>query len=213
MSRFTIRHTLAGLSMAITAGVLSAPSMAATADAPAATQPSAVQSTDQSAGHAHKGHGGHHHGRHGHHMKRDGMMIPGLGPVSKAQMASLKLDAKQEGLVQQARDAQRDLWKSAREGGAGRHQLLDKQLADGKLDPRALLAASDANREQFRKDGSQVRDKWLAVWDSLNDTQRGQVTELVKARQAKMKAHEAKRAERMQQWRAEHQPKQAPAAS
>ena len=58
-----------------------------------------------------------------------------------------------------------------------------------------------------------MRDKWLAVWDSLNDTQRGQVAELVKAREARMKDRQEKRAERVQQWRAEHAQQQAAAAS
>lgn len=207
MSRIALRHTLAGLSMAITAGLLSAPTIAATTDAPAAAQSSAAKSAPD----AQKGPRGEHHGRHGHHMGRDGMMIPGLGPVSKAQLDTLKLDTNQQGLVQQARDAQRDLYKAHREAGAGRHQLLDKQLSDGKLDPRALMAASEANRDQFRTQAGQVRDKWLAVWDSLNDTQRGQVAELVKAREARMKERHEKRAERVQQWRAEHA--QQPAAS
>ncbi|SAI74678.1 Uncharacterised protein [Bordetella ansorpii] len=209
MSRIALRHTLAGLSMAITAGLLSAPTIAATTDAPAATQSSAAKATPD----AHKGPRGERHGRHGHHMGRDGMMIPGLGPVSKAQLDTLKLDANQQGLVQQARDAQLSLFKAHREAGAGRHQLLDKQLADGKLDPRALMAASEANRDQFRTQAGQVRDKWLAVWDSLNDTQRGQVAELVKAREARMKDRQEKRAERVQQWRAEHAQQPAAAAS
>ncbi|MGH8817238.1 MAG: hypothetical protein ACREX5_11660, partial [Achromobacter pestifer] len=38
----------------------------------------------------------------------------------------------------------------------------------------------------------QVRDQWLAVWDSMNDTQRGQVTKLVKDREAKMQERHAK---------------------
>src|SRR5690606_32756625 len=115
MSRYAIRSTLAGLTLALTAGVVAAPSFAAAAaDAPAAAQKE---------------------GRHGHHhraaMGRGGMVIPGLGPVSKAQLESLKLDANQQTLIKQARDAQRELFKARREAGASRHALLDKQLADG----------------------------------------------------------------------------------
>lgn len=201
MSRYALRSTLAGLGMAITAGLLSAPSIAATADsaAPSATQQSAAPGASE----AKKEHRGHHR-RHGH-MGRDGLLIPGLGPVSKAQLESLKLDAKQQGLVEQARTAQRDLFKSRHEAGADRRSLLDKQLADGKLDPRALMASSESGREQFLAQKGQVRDKWLAVWDSLNDTQRGQVAELIKARQARMKERHEQRAERVQQRRAQHQ--------
>lgn len=190
MSRYAIRSTLAGLTLALTAGVVATPSLAATAaDAPAAASQK--------------------EGRHGHHhrasMARGGMLIPGLGPVSKTQLEALKLDASQQALIQQARDAQRDLFKARREAGAGRHALLDKQLADGKLDPRALVSASESGRDQFREQAGKVRDKWLAVWDSLNDTQRGQVAQIVKERQARMKDRHDKRAEHAKQWRASHQ--------
>ncbi|MNT89855.1 hypothetical protein D3C72_2306580 [compost metagenome] len=37
-----------------------------------------------------------------------------------------------------------------------------------------------------------MRDQWLAVWDSLNDTQRGQVTKIVKEREARMAERHAK---------------------
>lgn len=203
MSRYALRSTLAGLGMAITAGLLSAPSIAATPDS--AAQSSATQSSAAPASpDAKKEHRGQHR-RHGHTMGRDGMMIPGLGPVSKAQLDSLKLDTRQHGLVEQARTAQHDLFKARHEAGAGRRALLDKQLAGGKLDPRALMASSETNRDQFRTQKEQVRDKWLAVWDSLNETQRGQVAELVKARQARMKERHEQRAERAQQWRAQQQ--------
>jgi len=190
MSRYAIRSTLAGLTLALTAGVVATPSFAAAAaDAPVASSQK--------------------EGRHGHHhraaMGRGGMVIPGLGPVSKAQLESLKLDADQQALIKQARDAQRELFKARREAGASRHALLDKQLADGKLDPRALLSASESGRDQFREQAGKVRDQWLAVWDSLNDTQRGQVAEIVKERQARMKQRHAKMAEHAKQWRAAHQ--------
>jgi len=195
MSRYAIRSTLAGLTLALTAGVLTAPSMAAAAADAASATPSAGQKE-----------GGHGHGHRRPMMGRGGMLIPGLGPVSKAQLDALKLDDSQQALIQQARDAQRDLFKARREAGASRHALLDKQLSDGKLDPRALLSASESGRDQFRTQAGQVRDKWLAVWDSLNETQRGQVAEIVKARQAKMKAHHDRMAERMQRHGAPAQP-------
>jgi len=83
-----------------------------------------------------------------------------------------------------------------REAGGKRHELLASQLESGKLDPHALAAREDQGRDQFRQQAEQVRGKWLAAWDSLNDGQRQQVTEWVKARQAKMQERHARMQER-----------------
>src|SRR3546814_19209622 len=73
-----------------------------------------------------------------------------------------------------------------REAGAKRHELLDSQLASAKLDPRALTAREDQGRDQFREQAEQVRGKWLAAWDTLNDGQRQPLAEQVKTRHARM---------------------------
>lgn len=175
MSRTAIRTSLASLAMAIAAGVAVAPAVAAP-DAPA---PAA-------AGH-HKGPGP---------MERDGLWIPGIGPLAKPQVDALKLDANQQALFDKARDASRDAMKARFEAGRTQHELLDAQLKAGKLDPRALAAEGDKRREQFQSQEGQLRDQWLAVWDSLNDGQRAQVTQFVKDREAQMKArHKEKRGE------------------
>ena len=136
----------------------------------------------------HEGHrgGGFHKGM------RDGLIIPGLGPVSKAQVAELKLDAKQEALFKTAQEGQRSLHEAMRADGGKRHDLLKSQLDSGKLDPRALVEQSEKRRDAFGPQAKQVRDQWLAVWDSLNDTQRGQVTKIVKEREARMAERHAK---------------------
>ncbi|CUI80961.1 Uncharacterised protein [Achromobacter sp. 2789STDY5608615] len=79
-----------------------------------------------------------------------------------------------------------------RASGGQRHDLLKAQLDSGKLDPRALIEQSDKSRDQFGAQAKQVRDQWLAVWDSLNDGQRTQVTQMLKDRQAKMQERHAK---------------------
>ena len=79
-----------------------------------------------------------------------------------------------------------------RASGGQRHDLLKAQLDSGKLDPRALLDQSDKSRDQFSTQAKQVRDQWLAVWDSLNDAQRTQVTQMLKDRQAKMQERHAR---------------------
>ena len=178
MSRFAIRTNLAALAIvAATSGFAASAVMAA--PPPAADGGPAAMHDGHRGGGFHKG-------------MRDGLFIPGIGPVSKAQVAELKLDAKQEALFKTAQDGQRSLHEAMRANGGKRHDLLKAQLDSGKLDPRALVEQSEKSRDQFGAQAKQVRDQWLAVWDSLNDTQRGQVTKIVKERQAKMAERHAK---------------------
>ncbi|EHK67089.1 hypothetical protein [Achromobacter arsenitoxydans] len=178
MSRFAIRTNLAALAIvAATSGFAASAVMAA--------PPPAAEGGPAAMHDGHRG-GGFHKGM------RDGLFIPGIGPVSKAQVAELKLDAKQEALFKTAQDGQRSLHEAMRANGGKRHDLLKAQLDSGKLDPRALVEQSEKSRDQFGAQAKQVRDQWLAVWDSLNDTQRGQVTKIVKERQAKMAERHAK---------------------
>ena len=177
MSRFAIRSNLAVLAIvAASSGFAAGSAMAA--PPPADGGPAAMHD-------GHRG-GGFHKGM------RDGLFIPGLGPVSKAQVAELKLDAKQEALFKTAQEGQRSLHEAMRAGGSKRHDLLKAQLDSGKLDPRALIEQSEKRRDQFGPQAKQVRDQWLAVWDSLNDTQRAQVTKIVKEREARMAERHAK---------------------
>ncbi|AVJ27929.1 hypothetical protein [Achromobacter spanius] len=178
MSRFAIRSNLAVLAIVAASSGFAAGSAMAAPPPPAEGGPAAM----------HEGHrgGGFHKGM------RDGLLIPGLGPVSKAQVAELKLDAKQEALFKTAQEGQRGLHEAMRADGGKRHDLLKSQLDSGKLDPRALIEQSEKRRDAFGPQAKQVRDQWLAVWDSLNDTQRGQVTKIVKEREARMAERHAK---------------------
>ncbi|MFC4276522.1 hypothetical protein [Achromobacter aloeverae] len=185
MSRFALRPIIAGLSLTLAAGALSGTALAAAAtDAPAA----APAATAPQGGHAGKGS----HAGPGEHRRwegmRDALWIPGLGPIGKKEVDQLKLNTQQEGLFKTAQEAQRDLGKSMHEAGRSRHQLLDEQIKAGKLDPHALMDQESQSRQQFQGQVDQVKQKWLAVWDSLNDTQRGQVTQFVKQRQARWEA-------------------------
>jgi hypothetical protein len=194
MSRTTLRASIAGLALALAAGS-AIPAFAAT-DATQAASGESASPAPQHRGQWH--HGQAHKGEHDGMpmmMKRNGMMIPGLGPISKSQVDALKLNANQQALLKQAHDAQADLFKAHHEAMAKQRALADQQMAAGKLDPRALASASDATREQFRGQTAQVRDKWLAVWDGLNDTQRTQVAGFVKEREARMKNMQERRAQ------------------
>ncbi|WMD21873.1 hypothetical protein RAS12_05715 [Achromobacter seleniivolatilans] len=177
MSRFAIRSNLAALAFVAATGGLVAGSVMAAPPPPADGGPAAM----------HQGKwGGFHKGM------RDGLFVPGIGPVSKAQVDQLKLDDKQQALFKTAQDSQRSLHEAMRANGAKRHDLLKSQLDSNKLDPRALVTQSEQSRDAFGTQAKQVRDQWLAVWDSLNDTQRGQVTKIVKDREAKMQERHAK---------------------
>jgi len=181
MSRIAIRSHLAAMTLAAAASGLLAGSVMA---APPAQAPG------HGPAHMHEGQG--HKGPRGWRQDmRDGMFIPGLGPLSKAQIGVLKLDEKQQAALKAAQDAQRELRDAVRQGGE-RHELLKAQLDSGKLDPRALMTQEDKQREAFGVRAKQVRDKWLAVWDSLNETQRGQIATMLKERQARMEQHRAK---------------------
>ncbi|AZY49309.1 Spy/CpxP family protein refolding chaperone [Bordetella avium] len=158
MSRTLVRNSLAALAMAIAAGVAVAPATAAPGGPV---------------------HAGNHRGP----MMDDGIWIPGIGPLSKVQVDGLKLDAKQQALFDKAHAASQAAMQHHREAGRARQELLDAQIKAGKLDPRALEADADKRHAQFEAQRVQVRDQWLAVWDSLNDGQRAQVTQLVKERQ------------------------------
>ena len=175
MTLTPLRASVAGLALALAAGVgaTSALAQSAPANAPAAPAP----------------HAWHHGSKHGMHMMwHDAMMIPGLGPIGKHQVQALKLTAAQQAQLKEAQDAQRTLFEARRDGMTRQHVLLDQQVASGKLDPRALMSANEANQQQFQTQAGQVRDKWLAVWDGLSDAQRTQVAGFIKAREAKMQS-------------------------
>jgi uncharacterized membrane protein len=178
MSRFAIRPIVAGLAVALSAGTFAGTAIAAPSDTPTATQPSPD----------HMGKGGPRMHQRMQAM-RDAFWLPGVGPVGKQEVAKLKLDANQQSLFDAAQQAQQDLRKSMRESARNRHKTLDTQLQAGKLDPHALSDAQGQARQQMQGQAEQVRQKWLAVWDSLNDGQRQQVTQFVKARQARWEAH------------------------
>lgn len=179
MSRFAIRPIVASLAVAIAAGTFAGAASAAPDTSTSAAEPSA--------GHMGKGPAGHRF--HAMQAMRDAIWLPGVGPIGKKEVTELKLDANQQSLFTAAQQAQQDLRKAMRENAMNRRQTLDAQLQAGKLDPHALADAQAQSRQQAQGQADQVRQKWLALWDSLNDGQRQQVTQFVKERQARWEAH------------------------
>jgi hypothetical protein len=178
MSRYVIRPIVASLAVALAAGTFAGAASAATDSSPAAAE--------SSAGDMGKGHAGHRF----HRMQamRDALWLPGVGPIGKKEVEQLKLDANQQSLFTAARQAQQDFRKAMRENAMNRRKTLESQLQAGKLDPHALTDARSQARQQMQGQADQVRQKWLALWDSLNDGQRQQVTQFVKDRQARWEA-------------------------
>lgn len=189
MSRFAIRPMVASLAVALAAGAFAGAASAAP-DATAAAGQSSANHAGKDAG-----------GPRFHHMRemRDAIWLPGVGPIGKKEVAALKLDANQQSLFTAAQQAQESFHKSMRENAMNRRKTLDEQLKAGKLDPHALADAQTQARQQMQSQGEQVRQKWLALWDSLNDGQRQQVTQFVKERQDRMHA-------RMEEHRKEGRP-------
>lgn len=204
MTRFAIRPVVASLALAVAAGTFAGAASAAPDAASSTTQSGAAQAGASQPGKDADG-------RHFHPMQgmRDALWVPGVGPIGKKEVTALKLDANQQSLFTAAQQAQQDFHKSMRDGMASRHKALDQQLQAGKLDPHALTDAQAQARQQIEGRADEVRQKWLAVWDSLNDGQRQQVTQFVKDRQARM---QERREEHRKEGRtgASHRP--APAA-
>ncbi|MBJ7265131.1 MAG: hypothetical protein JHC61_16100 [Burkholderiaceae bacterium] len=138
----------------------------------------------------------------------DGLFIPGLGPLPKSELDALKLTADQQKQVDTLKAAQRESHKEMRAERTAHYAMLKQQLDSGRLDPRALAKQADAKREARHKAAEASETQALAIWDSLSDVQKTQVTAFVKARH-----------DRMAERRAEHEGKRegkrqvAPAAS
>jgi Spy/CpxP family protein refolding chaperone len=180
MSRFALRPVIATLTLTLAAGALTGTALAAASGdaAPAAGAP---------------GHAWNHHGKFEQHMQamRDALWIPGVGPVGKDEVAKLNLNSSQQALFKSAQQAQADLRKSMRSTFQSRRTALRSQIEQGQLDPHALTSQEDQTRDQFRGQAQDVRQKWLAVWDSLDSTQKQSVNTYLKQREQRMEAHRA----------------------
>ena len=127
----------------------------------------------------------------------DGLFIPGLGPLPKSALDALKLTADQQKQVDALKTAQRESHKEMRAERTAHYAMLKQQLYAGRLDPRALAKQADAKRETRQKAAQASEAQALAIWDSLSDAQKTQVTAFVKTRHDKMAErraeHEGKR--------------------
>ena len=84
----------------------------------------------------------------------------------------LKLDAKQEALWQTAAKAGKDNMDTMREQHRKQHDDMLAQLKQPGADLRVALKKMDDLRAEAQKQHDAGRDRWLAVYDSLNAEQK-----------------------------------------
>lgn len=88
--------------------------------------------------------------------------------------AGLKLDATQEALWQSAEQGTREARKELGERLRAEHRKTLAALAAPDADLRSILSRMDEQRAEGEKRRLADRERWLAVYDSLNPTQKEQ---------------------------------------
>ena len=144
--------------------------------APPAPESAPVTASDGYRGHKHDGkyHGKRHDQRH---EARAALVVPGYGGVSKEFIDTLALTDSQKALLEQAQQARQSLWKGQKAQMKSQRDARKAELSSGKIDPRAAIEARQARRAAMMQTQSDMTTKWLAVWDALDDTQRGKLAE------------------------------------
>lgn len=139
-----------------------------------ATPESAPVGTETQRGYKHEGK--HHGKRHGEHQgARAALVVPGYGGVSQELLDTLALTDAQKGLIEQAQQARKSLWSGQNDEMKSQREARKAQLLTGKIDPRAAVEAHQARRAKMMQAQTDMTAKWLAVWDALDDTQRGKI--------------------------------------
>ena len=198
-----MQRTLSSVSLklaAVTAALaLCGTAYAATGDSSSATaQAAATAAPEQASGQHHK-HGRHHKSMHGHHMRDAALVVPGYGPLRAKFVESLALTDTQSKLVKEAQAEQKETRSARRDAmKAGKSERME-QLKSGKLDPKAALKQAENAHDQVREERSKLNEKWLAVWDALDETQQNKIAVHLNERAEKF----AKRAEKHAQKHAE----------
>lgn len=110
----------------------------------------------------------------------------------------LKLDAKQEAQWQDAQKFAKDTFDGAFEQGRKQHEEINAALSQPGVDLRAILKRMDDLRAERQKQHDAVRDRWLAVYDTLNADQKEKVRQFFKAGAERMGHHMERRGMRPQ---------------
>lgn len=116
---------------------------------------------------------GEYHGHHG----GPGMGMPGHHQMIHGRAMTrlhdeLKLDAKQEALWKDAEKSAQEQRDAMRERFAKDHAEIKAQLDQSGADLRAIAKRMDDLRAEHMKQRDAVRERWFAVYDSLNAEQK-----------------------------------------
>ena len=131
-------------------------------------------------------------------MHRAGMIVPGYGVVSRDFVDGMGLNDDQLKLIEDARQAGKDLRESRRDAvKAERSDRLDRFKADT-LNPEQALKQADERRAQAQAERRQIEEKWIAVWNALDADQQTRVATHLKDRAEKAQKRAEKFEERKQ---------------
>jgi Spy/CpxP family protein refolding chaperone len=115
----------------------------------------------------------------GMHGQMDGMQgHGGPGRAMERFKAKLKLTSSQAALWDVAASKMRPP-AGAREHMRDAHEQYLNALMDSSFDPRKWLVQQDQQRAEREAQMKEARSAWLAVWDSLDASQRTQVREVL----------------------------------
>lgn len=145
------------------------------ADSASAQSQSAEAGAKRQGHHAKKGKmRGKFHKHHGQRRMSDlGMWIPGYGPVSKDAVETLALNDKQNALLNEAREASHASRDAASKRKPAPHDTSSAEKRD--MDPHAAVKAQQQRAQQRLQQQGDITQKWLAVWDSLDEKQQQQL--------------------------------------
>lgn len=127
--------------------------------------------------------GGERCGRGGDRMEHG--MAHGMKEMSRLH-GELKLDAKQEALWQDAEKAAKNDMGALRERMGKQRETALATLAQPGADLRAVMKQMDDFKAEGRKQHEANRDRWLAVYDSLNPEQKEKARLFFKSRLERM---------------------------
>ena len=118
-------------------------------------------------------------GRSGHHMM---FGMKGMTALHD----DLKLDAKQEAAWQQADKASKDAMTGVRDRMAKHHEEIKAMVDKPGTDLREVAKRMDDFRAEGQKLHQENRDRWLAVYDTLNPEQKEKVRVFFKGMSERM---------------------------
>jgi len=150
----------------------------------------------------HKSHGFHHSGKgmhHERHFNRAGLVIPGYGVVSRDFVAGMGLNADQIKLVDEARQAAKDLRENRKERLKSMRESRMELFKSDTLTPEDALKRADEQRNQWQAERRKIDEKWLAVWNALDADQQTRIATHLKDKAEKAQQRAEKREERWNQ--------------